>query len=156
MATAAPDRADVRIRPPLLLLVCLLTGLGLHAAFPLPIVPDPLAAALGAPLVVASLALFAWAVRTMLGAGEKLPTNEPTHTIVRTGPYARTRNPIYLAFCLLQLGIALWVNAVAVLATTVVCFLVLQKAVIEREERYLASKFGPTYTAYQQAVRRWL
>jgi protein-S-isoprenylcysteine O-methyltransferase Ste14 len=156
MPSDAADRAHVLIRPPLLLLSCLLAGLGLHAAFPLPIVPDALAALLGAPLVGASLALFAWAVRTMTAAGEKLPTHEPTEKIVRAGPYTRTRNPIYLSFCALQLGIALWVNAAAVLATTVICFLVLQKGVIEREEHYLETKFGPTYTTYKSSVRRWL
>jgi len=156
MPSDPADRAHVVIRPPLLLLLCLLAGLGLHAAFPLPLVPAALAAPVGAALLAASLALFVWAVRTMLAVGEKLPTHEPTHQIVRAGPYGWTRNPIYLSFCGLLLGIAVWVNAIAVLAATVVCCLVLNKGVIEREEHYLESKFGPAYTTYKNAVRRWL
>jgi len=150
------DRARVMIRPPILLLLCLLAGLGGHAVIPLAFVPEALAVPVGAALVVASIGLFVWAVRTMLGAGQSLPTHEPTTAIVRAGPYGRGRNPIYLAFCGLQLGIAVWVNGVALLASAVVCFWVLQKGVVEREEAYLTAKFGEPYRAYQREVRRWL
>jgi len=155
-AADGPDRAQVAVRPPLLVLGCLAAGGVLHALHPVGFVPSTLAAPLGMALVAASIALFVHAVRTLLGAGESLPTNEPTRGIVRAGPYRFSRNPIYLSFCALQLGVAVWVDGVALLATAALCFFVLNRFVIDREEAYLARKFGTTYLDYTAAVRRWL
>src|SRR5207248_8367778 len=56
------------------------------------------------------LALFVSSVGKFRAAGTAVPANKPTTAIVRVGPYRFSRNPIYLAFTLLQLGIAIWVN----------------------------------------------
>lgn len=79
-----------------------------------------------------------------------------TRAIVATGPYAFTRNPIYLAFLLIQLayGVArpnIW--GLLLLPLTV---LALHWAVIVREERYLERQFGDEYRAYRTRVRRWI
>jgi protein-S-isoprenylcysteine O-methyltransferase Ste14 len=76
--------------------------------------------------------------------------------IVRTGPYRFSRNPIYLAFSLLQLGIAIWVNSVWLLATLVGAVALIHSIVIQREEHYLERKFGAGYLDYKASVRRWL
>ena len=59
---------------------------------------------LGAAVFV--LALGVSAVLTMTKAGSNVPTNRPTTTIVESGPYRFTRNPIYLGMCLGQIGLA--------------------------------------------------
>jgi len=74
---------------------------------------------------------------------------------VRTGPYRFSRNPIYLAFSLFQLAIAVWVNDVWLVATLVAAVAVMSLVVIPREERYLTARF-PGYLSYRAAVRRWL
>ena len=63
---------------------------------------------------------------------------------------------IYLAFSLLQLGIAIWVNSVWLLTTLVGAVALMHCVVIPREERYLERKFGAQYTDYKASVRRWL
>jgi protein-S-isoprenylcysteine O-methyltransferase Ste14 len=115
-----------------------------------------LAMPLGAPLVVFAIALFAYSVATFRAAGTSLPARKPTTTIVRAGPYRFSRNPIYLAFSLFQLGIALWVNSVWLLATLVGAVALMHYFVIPREEEYLARKFGAQYLDYKASVRRWL
>jgi protein-S-isoprenylcysteine O-methyltransferase Ste14 len=144
------------MRPPLLFLASIAVGCALEWAWPLPIVPAPLERALGAPLIAAAAFLFAWAVREFQAAGTPLPTRRPTTTIVTTGPYRFSRNPIYLSFTLLHLGVALWVDGGWLLMTLAVTLIVLTRGVIAREERYLARRFGQEYLAYRDSVRRWL
>jgi protein-S-isoprenylcysteine O-methyltransferase Ste14 len=56
---------------------------------------------------VLALALGAWAIVTMTRAGSNVPTNRQTTTIVESGPYRLTRNPIYLGMFLGLIGLAI-------------------------------------------------
>lgn len=85
-----------------------------------------------------------------------MPGNRPTTAIVHAGPYRFSRNPIYLAFSLFQLGLALWINSLWMLIALFASIAVMSFVVIPREERYLASRFPSEYAAYKSAVRRWL
>jgi protein-S-isoprenylcysteine O-methyltransferase Ste14 len=144
------------VRPPLVYLVSLVTGSVMQFAMPLPFVPRGLAAPVGAPLVMVAIALFAYAVMKFRAAGTPVPARKPTTVIVRTGPYRFSRNPIYLAFSLLQLGIAVWVNSLWLIATLVTAVALIHYVVIPREERYLEGRFGAQYLDYKTSVRRWL
>ncbi len=107
-------------------------------------------------ITVLAIALFVSAVRTLRAAGTPIPGNRPTTTIVRTGPYCFSRNPIYLAFSLLQLGLSVWVNSLALLITLVPAVALMWLVVIPREERYLEVRFPSEYLPYKASVRRWL
>jgi protein-S-isoprenylcysteine O-methyltransferase Ste14 len=61
-----------------------------------------------------------------------------------------------LAFSVFQLGIAIWVNSVWLLATLVGAVALVNYVVIPKEEQYLARKFGAQYLEYKASVRRWL
>jgi protein-S-isoprenylcysteine O-methyltransferase Ste14 len=137
-------------------LLSLISGVVIQLAAPFPFLPRALAVTLGAPLVVVAIALFASSALTFRAAGTPVPARKPTTTIVRVGPYRFSRNPIYLAFSVLQLGIAMWVNSVWLLATLVGAVALMHYLVIPREEEYLERKFGAQYLAYKASVRRWL
>jgi len=123
---------------------------------PLPFLPGTLAVPLGVALVAVAIALFSYSVAKFRAAGTPVPARKPTTVIVRTGPYRFSRNPIYLAFSLCQLGIAIWVNSVWLLATLVGAVALIHYVVIRREEQYLERKFGAQYLDYKASVRRWL
>src|ERR671914_1983801 len=107
-----PDVANLGpVRPPLVYLGSILLGLLLHFAWPLPLVQQPVGALIGAGVVLLAVGLFISAVRTFRAAATPVPGNRPTTTIVRTGPHRFSRNPIYLAFSALQVGIALCVGS---------------------------------------------
>jgi protein-S-isoprenylcysteine O-methyltransferase Ste14 len=142
------------IRPPLVYFASLAAGLALHWAMPLPFVPRALAA-LGAMLMAAGIALFSYSVAKFRAADTPVPGDQPTTAIVRTGPYRFSRNPIYLAFSLFQLGIAIWVSSLWLLVTLAGA-VALVSVVIRREERYLEEKFGAEYVDYKASVRRWV
>jgi protein-S-isoprenylcysteine O-methyltransferase Ste14 len=143
-------------RPPLVYLVCIAIGWALQFFWPLPFVPRVLAVPVGVLLVVAAVALFASAVGKFRAAGTPVPGHQATTAIVRAGPYRFSRNPIYLAFSLLHLGIAVWANSGWLLATLIAAVAVIAGVVIPREERYLERRFGAEYLDYKNSVRRWL
>ncbi len=155
--SAAQDVANLGlVRPPLVYLISLVSGVVIQLATPLPLLPETLARPVGPPLVVVAIALLSYLVATFWAAATPVPARKPTTAIVRTGPYRFSRNPIYLAFSLLQLGIAIWVNSVWLLATLVGAVALIHCVVIPREEQHLERKFGVQYLDYKASVRRWL
>ena len=144
------------VRPPVVYLVSIALGALIQLAAPLPFLPRMLALPLGASLVVAAIGLFAYSVALFRAAGTPVPARKPTTSIVRTGPYRFSRNPIYLAFSLLQLGIAIWANSLWLLATLVGAVALIHYVVIQREEQYLERRFGAQYLDYKHSVRRCL
>jgi protein-S-isoprenylcysteine O-methyltransferase Ste14 len=143
-------------RPPLVYLGSITLGIVLHLAWPVSLIPRGLSPRFGALVVLLAIGLFLFAVRTFRAAGTPVPGDRPTTTIVRTGPYRFSRNPIYLAFSLLHLGIGMWVNSLWLVVTLVAAVAVMSLVVIPREERYLATHFPSEYPPYKASVRRWL
>jgi protein-S-isoprenylcysteine O-methyltransferase Ste14 len=144
------------VRPPFVYVGSMALGLVLHLLWPVRLVPLSVSTPVGAIVMVLAIALFVSAVRTLRAAGTPIPGNRPTTTIVRTGPYRVCRNPIYLAFSLLQLGLSLWVNSLALLITLIPAVALMWLVVIPREERYLEAEFPSEYLPYKASVRRWL
>lgn len=156
-AGTTPEVANLGIvRPPLVYLVSIAAGVALHMAWPIRLTPAALSTPIGVVITVGALTLFLAAVRTFRVAGTPVPGNQPTTAVVRAGPYRYSRNPIYLAFSLLQVGIAILVNAVWLLLTLIPAVLLMSLVVIRREEAYLEQRFPAEYLPYKRAVRRWL
>ena len=151
------DTAHVIIRPPLAWGLAVLAGLALNSVVPWPFLPaDVPSGWLGASAFVLALALFAWAIVMMTKAGSNVPTNRPTTTIVESGPYRFTRNPIYLAMILGLTGLAIAFDNLWLLAMLVPFALIIRYGVVAREEAYLDRRFGEVYRGYRSRVRRWL
>jgi protein-S-isoprenylcysteine O-methyltransferase Ste14 len=153
--TASVANAGV-VRPPLVVLVSLLLGAVLTVAWPLPFFPGVLRLPSGGLLVAMAAALFSYSVWQFRTAGTPVPGNRPTTTIVSTGPYRFSRNPIYLAFFASHLGLAICVNSFWLVATLIATVAVIAVVVVPREERYLTGRFGAEYLDYKASVRRWL
>jgi protein-S-isoprenylcysteine O-methyltransferase Ste14 len=154
---ATQEVANVGVaRPPLVYAASIVTGLLTELRWPLPFLPRAVAALLGCFLVVVAVVVFALSIRRFQTAGTPVPGNKPTTVIVRTGPYRFSRNPIYLAFSIFQLGVACWVNSLWLIATLIAAVALMAFVVIPREERYLERRFGADYLDYKRAVRRWL
>jgi len=109
-------------------------------------------------IVLISLAptLALWALGTMKTAGTNVHPAEPALTIVRDGPFRFTRNPMYLALCLVQIALGLFLNDWITLLFVVPLALILHYCVVLREEKYLTAKFGEPYLQYKHDVRRWI
>ena len=106
--------------------------------------------AVGWPLLLAGLGLAAWAVRA---AAEVLL--EHPDRLVRGGPYAVSRNPMYVASAAAYLGVALVAGAAWPLLLLPGVLLATHLVVV-REERSLETRFGAAYRSYRSSVRRYL
>ena len=92
----------------------------------------------------------------MRAAGTNVNPAKPALLIVRGGPYRFTRNPMYLALCLVQMAIGFFLNDWITLLFVVPLAIVLHFGVILPEERYLEAKFGEPYLDLKHEVRRWI
>jgi protein-S-isoprenylcysteine O-methyltransferase Ste14 len=84
-----------------------------------------------------------------------LPFSEPS-ALVTTGPFAFTRNPMYVGLVLCLLGWAVLLGSVVPFAVVPTFFALIHFRFVLREEPFMAERFGEAYAAYRARVRRWL
>lgn len=151
------DSPRVKLPPPLAFLGTLLAGLLLGRLLGRPGLPlyHSLEDLLGWIGLLGGLAIIFTAIGLFRKAGTNPEPWKPAHAIVTDGVYRWTRNPMYLGMSLAYLGIALLCDSLITLLLFVPLFVYVTREVIEREEAYLAAKFGDEYGAYRARVRRW-
>jgi len=81
---------------------------------------------------------------------------QSTTTVVTTGVYRLSRNPMYLGLALLLLGQAIWESHPVAFLGVPAFILYMNRFQILAEERALVGKFGSEYLAYMTVVRRWI
>ncbi len=155
MPAALPDHPDLPYKPPMAFALAIVAGLGLDAIHRLPARPAGWAP-VGVTLVLLGIALLLWAFRAFRAHGTSIEPWRPTTDIITDGPFAYTRNPVYIAFALVTIGIGAWTDRGYVVLLTVPAFLATDRWIVPREEAYLTRKFGDGYRAYLARVRRWL
>jgi len=106
-------------------------------------------------LIALGLLIALWGALTFMRHKTAVYPHSPASLIVVSGPYRFTRNPMYLGFTLAYVGGTLWMNSWWPMLLLPVVMLLLDRFVIQREERYLAAAFGEEYIAYQRRVGRW-
>lgn len=153
---SADENTPVRLPPPLFYLAGLFFGYSLDRVIKWQLPEWPAlygvattAAALALLLVLSALWTFKRHKTTVL-------PYRRANTLVTSGPYGFTRNPMYLSFSLLHLACALaQLSPGMLLALPFVCYAV-QEHVIKGEEAALAQHFGEQWQRYSAKVRRWL
>lgn len=150
-----PDHPDLPTKPPFVFLGAIFVGAAVGWIKPMPARP-PQWGGLGVIFCLGAVGLVVWAALALKRHHTDVRPWKPTTAIVSDGPYALTRNPIYLGFALLQVGIGLWSNTLAILLMTIPAIVATNNWVIAREESYLLRKFGAPYERYLTQVRRWL
>jgi protein-S-isoprenylcysteine O-methyltransferase Ste14 len=156
--SSPPDAPAVWPKPPVLLLAFALLGLGLERLLPLsqPLFtggPEVLAG--GGVLILCGIGIALIAARTLIRANTTVLPDRPADALVTTGVFARSRNPIYVAFVIMLLGFGIMSGSIWVLLMVPLFMLYLRYGVIAREEAYLERRFGADYAAYRRTTRRW-
>lgn len=152
--------ARLERRVPPLAVTVLLAGLMsvLAVQWPAMVFAVPGHRALAVATMAAGLAVALAGVVAFRRAGTSVdPMNvRKAATLVTAGIYRVTRNPMYLGFLLVLLGVALWwAHAVAALAVPLFV-LYMNRFQIEPEERWLRERYGVDFEDYCKRVRRWL
>lgn len=152
MSDPAIDNPRVFVPPPLIFAGLLAVGLWLDRGEQLSL-PARMA---GGAVALAGIALLGTALGLFRTSKTRPEPWQPSSALVVTGIYRFTRNPMYLGMGLLSAGIGLLFGGLAALLLSGVAALIVDRAVIPREEAYLARRFGEPYLDYRRAVRRWL
>ena len=145
--------------PPVLLLATIVAGELLQRLAPLPWPSEPLGSRLGLPgwlLVFAALTMELAVARELLRAGTTVMPHRAAARLVTGGPFARSRNPIYIGHIALLVGLALLRGNPWWLLATPGFGAALHFLAVLPEERHLNNVFGAAYAAYCRQVRRWL
>ena len=156
-----PDTAgaDVPFPPPLAYFAGMAAGFALHLLFPVDLVASARALQVvhlsGWVLLVLSLCFLVSAIVSFRRARTTGHLSQASTSLIDSGPFRFSRNPVYLAGALLHGGIALLANALWPLILLLPALLVVNR-LIKREEAYLSRRFGVEYQAYCRRVRRWL
>lgn len=144
--------------PPILLLAVVAGAVIMDRSIPLPWpgLDDLAARIVGLAIGTGGILLAVWATWTMHRAGTTVMPHQTADVLVTTGPFARLRNPIYVADIMLLLGGAevtknIWFVIGAAIFGVLVTFLA-----ILPEERHLEARFGDAYRNYKSRSRRWL
>lgn len=145
--------------PPLLYGAALLAGFGLGALLPLgwpAALAGPAMRALGALVAALGLGFDLSAIVTLYRARTNVLPHRAADRLVTHGPFALTRNPIYLGNTLLVTGLGLAFLNFWLVITALLAALATDHLAARREEKHLAAKFGPAFAAYAARVPRWL
>ena len=149
--------ADVRFPPPLAYAGTFAAGMLLGRFVwdrDIPLIGHGFERTLGAFTLMVGLAILFTAVGLFRKARTNLEPWKPASTLVTEGVYRWTRNPIYLGMALAYAGGALMTHSLITLLLLAPLLLVIQRRVIEPEERYLETRFGDAYRAYRAETRR--
>ena len=164
------DIPGVIAPPPLIYLGFLLAGWGLFTLGARPEVVEagfgwlaasfdlemPVRRGVALTLIVGGLLLDGMAAGLFRRRGTAVEPWKPSTVLINEGPYRFSRNPIYVGFAITYVGLAIAMDSWVALLLLFPCLVVVDRFVIQREERYLVAKFGTDYEAYRRKVRRWL
>ena len=144
-------------QPPGVYLVAVLGGTTIEQfVWPLSLGLGWVGVTLGLLVMVAGVTLTMMSMQAFRKAASSPDPNHMPSVLVETGPFSRTRNPLYLGTLLMLLGLAIAANLPWVIIAAVPAMLVIHYGVVLREEAYMEDLFGDSYRTYRQRVRRWV
>jgi len=148
----------LKIPPPIVALLCGLMIWGLSVVLPLHHVDAELRNSIAYILLGMAGVIDVWALISFRLARTTIDPRYPhtTSTIVSTGIYRYSRNPMYLGLVFMLSALSIWLGARLGLFVVVLFILYINKFQIEPEEKELEKQFGDSYLDYMARVRRWI
>ena len=146
----------MKIRPPQIALIYLILAFLLHLALRSAVILDFNHQLLGAIVFVTGGMIMFWAFSLFKRHRTSVRPTQRPQSIVLSGPFEFTRNPMYLGITLMLTGIACWVGSLVMFIAPGAFFITINSLYVPYEEKLMARIFGEKYLSYKQTVRRWL
>jgi protein-S-isoprenylcysteine O-methyltransferase Ste14 len=144
------------ILPPTYLLIALSVMLGLHFIFPAyKFIPIPWNL-LGLLPLGMGVAINITADKRFHQVETTVKPYEKPRVLITDGVFNFSRNPMYLGFAMILLGVALLLSSLTPFMVIPVFIALMEIKFIRVEELMLANTFGPDWQEYVQNVRRWI
>ncbi len=157
MPEVLPDTGpSFRLWPPISVGGPLLVGLLVSWNAGDPWRTSTVASTLGWVLLGAFAVWNGWALVTMAQHRTGLLPGQASATVLDRGPFAWSRNPLYVGLLVASAGVAVLTGSLWALLALPIEWALLRWGAVLPEERYLAAKFGDAYADYRSRVRRWL
>lgn len=144
------------IHPPIVTLIFIAIAYAAKWAIPIPYVLPNIFRIIGFVFVIIGFLLAFSAFLEFRKARTTLDPHGSVSSIITSGIFRFTRNPIYLGFMLVLIGLPLNSGTLWGLLLAPVYIYSMNSLVIEHEEAYLENKFKEQYAGYKSRVRRWL
>jgi protein-S-isoprenylcysteine O-methyltransferase Ste14 len=149
-------RTPIRIPAPILAIVHIILAILLGWLVPLPIPLPVFVPWLGLACATLGFVLGLLALLEFRRVRSALDPKKRTRSLVTSGIYRYTRNPVYLGFVFMLIGLPLnWGTYWGILLVWPLVVL-MNNLVIKHEEADLEKEFKVEYAAYASRVRRWL
>lgn len=145
-----------RLWPPVAIGAPLLAGLSLTRWWGDPVSLPQLRVPVGVLLLLFFAVWNGWSLLLFRRHRTGLLPGQSTQAMIDSGPFARSRNPLYLGLLVLYVATCLLVPTAWGLVLAPVAVALVTWGAIRPEERFLRARFGDDYEAYAARVRRWL
>ena len=142
--------------PPVYLLLGISLQVGLHYVLPLATIIPPPYHWSGIAVIVLGVLIILFPAASFSKADTTIIPFRESSSLVVSGLYRHTRNPMYLGMVLILSGVALLTGSLSPFVVPVLFVLVINRMIISVEERMLERAFGDEYLAYKKTVRRWI
>jgi len=142
--------------PPTLLCMAVAAMVALHALGPvMRLIPWPWRWAGVLPLI-AGVIWNIWADQLFKRHQTTVKPHLAPTSMVSSGPFAISRNPMYLGMIAITTGTAALLGSLTPMIVPVVFAAILAVKFVPMEERSMERTFGDVWRQYRQCVRRWL
>lgn len=159
MVRSTADRPSTFPWPPLLFAGAVALALGLEwvlIRLPVPLAETRAVHFLGMTLVLAGVLLVLWAALEFRRHETSMRPDRGSDALVAAGPFAFSRNPMYLGEVIALVGAGLAANRLWLIVVAPIFAFAVTRLAVAREETYLVRRFGAAYLDYKARVRRWL
>lgn len=147
-----------KIPPPIVAVLFAVIMWGLDRLVPMDMLSAPTTAMISPVLILVGLAIMGFALRRFRKVGTTVNPLAPSlaSSLVISGIFRRSRNPMYLGMLVLLTAWAIWLGNAANVVTLYLFFSFMTRFQIKPEEEALTRLFGEEYEAYRKRVSRWI
>jgi protein-S-isoprenylcysteine O-methyltransferase Ste14 len=128
----------------------------LNFVFPVMVFLSPPSTYFGFLIIGFGFGMAVWCRSLFLNNATTLQLYEKPTSLVTSGPFRFSRNPIYLGMASILLGVAVLSGTLVTLAFPIIFIVLINFFIIPGEERKLEKIFGEPYLEYKNNVRRWV